>query len=74
MSVMDQLYFALKNKIRVRPCLYDLEYPRQPPSYPERANCSLKSLKDSTDRLYDPPRDVSGGEITWVGELPRFGR
>ena len=35
---------------------------------------SLKSLKDSTNRLYDPARAVSGGETTRVGELSRLGR
>ena len=36
------------------------------PSYPERANFSLKSLKDSTNRLYDPARVVTGSETTRV--------
>ena len=40
-----------------------------PPSYPGRANFSLKSLKDSSNRLYDPARVVSGGETTRQGEL-----
>ena len=47
--------------VKCRPCLCGLGYPRQPstpplppPCYPGRANFSLKSLKDSADRLYDP--------------------
>ena len=51
-------------------CLYGLG--RQP--CPGRANFSLKSLKDSTNRLYDPARVVSGGETTRLGELSRLGR
>ena len=43
-----------------------------PPSYPGRANFSLKSLKDSTDCLYDPPRVVSGGE--WASCLVSAGQ
>ena len=31
-----------------------------PPSCPGRTNFSRKSLKDSTNRLYDPARVVSG--------------
>ena len=62
--------------LRLRPCLYGLGYPRQPfpPSYPGRANFSLNSLKDSSNRLYDPARVVSGGETTRLGELSRLGR
>ena len=45
-----------------------------PLSYPGRANFSLNSLKDSSNRLYDPARAVSGGETTRLGELSRLGR
>ena len=38
-----------------------------PSSYPGRANFSLKSLKDSSDRLYDPPQVVSGAtKLGWA--------
>ena len=58
-GMINQVNFIL------RPYLYGLGYPRQPspPSYPGRANFSLKSLKDSIDRLYDPARVVSGGRV-----------
>ena len=38
-----------------------------PLSYPGRTNFSLNSLKDSSNRLYDPARVVSGGELSRLG-------
>ena len=40
-----------------------------PPSYPGRANFSLLSLKNSTNRLHENRDLVSGGETTRVSEL-----
>ena len=44
------------------------------PSNPGRANFSFKSLRDSTNRFYDPARVALGGETTRLGELSRLGR
>ena len=66
----------LNRTLRAR--LYDLGYLRQPsppfpPSYPGRANFSLLSLKNATNRLHENRELVSGGETTRVGELSRLG-
>ena len=46
-----------------------------PLSYPDRANFSLTSLKNSTNCLHDENANSSrGGQTTRVGELSRLGR
>ena len=56
---------------KLRPCFIWSRVPETTllPSYPGRANFSLNSLKDSSNRLYDPTLVVSGGETTRLGEL-----
>ena len=61
----------------LRPCLYGLGYPRQPPpSYPGEANFSLLSLKNSTNCLHENANSSRGwGEgarqLGWASHLGR---
>ena len=58
--------------------MYGFGYPRKP--FPrvtlgELYNFSLNSLKDSTNRLYDPARVVSGArQLGWASYLVSAGR
>jgi len=61
--------------ICLTPQLYGLGYPRNlPPSYPNRGNFFLISLKTSTDRLQEDRESVSGArQLGWASCIASAG-
>ena len=70
------LYYLLAsfNEIKGPVCMVSDTRDNPPPELPW-ANFSLKSLEDSTNRLYDPARVVSGArQLGWASCLVSAGR